>query len=120
MPGVVTVICEIFAIISRLSGIVLKKGISAGMTPFQISQLYVREELTNEKPSTIEKIVQQCVIKMSLQFRPNEPAEKRSEITRSLSTCNIKRSSVDLRRNLSTHSLSSIEYSKEPYSFPPV
>ena len=41
----------------RVSGLLLKEGIQQGLTPFELASFYIRKE----GPSTIEKIVQECV-----------------------------------------------------------
>ena len=41
----------------RVSGLLLKEGIRQGLTPFELASFYIRKE----GPSTIEKIVQECV-----------------------------------------------------------
>ena len=41
----------------RVSGLLLKEGIRQGLTPLELASFYIRKE----GPSTIEKIVQECV-----------------------------------------------------------
>ena len=41
----------------RVSGLLLKEGIRQGLTPFELASFYIRKD----GPSTIEKIVQECV-----------------------------------------------------------
>lgn len=41
----------------RISGILLKIGVERGLTPQELAQFYIRKE----KPSLLEKIVQECI-----------------------------------------------------------
>ena len=41
----------------RISGILLKNGVERGLTPQELAQFYIRKE----KPSLLEKIVQECL-----------------------------------------------------------
>ena len=41
----------------RISGILLKIGVERGLTPQELAQFYIR----TEKPSLLEKIVQECI-----------------------------------------------------------
>ena len=67
-----------------LSGLLLKRGIECGLTPYELSRLYIREELKQETPSVIEKIIQQCVMKMkSLSPRNRQRKEERRDLVRS-------------------------------------
>lgn len=119
---------------SSLSGLLLKHGVERGLTAYELSRLYIREELKQEAPSVIEKIVQQCVAKMK-SLSPRErnlvrsntvtefpsPRDFTDVASESFTMVSTKPpSSKPLTRVLSTQSFSSLTYTSEPYRFPPV
>lgn len=48
----------------RISGILLKYGISHGLTPYDLAQMYIRSGIGDEGPSVIEQVVERCVCMM--------------------------------------------------------
>lgn len=111
---------------NRMSGMLLKKGIEKGLTPFELCTMYIHQELKEESPSILEKIVQQCVMRM----KAFESVRRSSvDLSSNADTGIIRSSTVNtikspcgesLTRILSTQSLSSVIYSEEPYRFPQV
>ena len=108
----------------------LKKGIENGLSAYEISQFYIHSEYNQNKPSIIEKIVQQCIMKVKsilsmkhggLEEREFHRVNDRSSIMHCNTVSDLSSGNTEcLTRILSTQSLSSITYSEEPYYFPPV
>lgn len=111
---------------NRMSGLLLKKGIEKGLTPYELCSMYIHQELKEESPSILEKIVQQCVMKMKvLESVKRTSLDLSSSTGTGMTRCStvntIKSPSGEsLTRILSTQSLSSVIYSEEPYRFPQV
>lgn len=111
------------SVMNRISGIVLKLGITSGLTPQQLAQMYIRRDSCPESPSVLEKLVQECVEHMHV-YQLAKKMAKTTELAmcRSLSSrweSNDQQSGAKFRY-LSSQSIAAVNYTSDPYQFPEV
>ena len=114
---------KVCLLLFRISGIVLKLGITSGLTPQQLAQMYIRRDSCPESPSVLEKLVQECVEHMHV-YQLAKKMAKTTELAmcRSLSSrweSNDQQSGAKFRY-LSSQSIAAVNYTSDPYQFPEV
>ena len=52
-----------------MSGLLLKRGVTQGLSPAELASFYVRRDVNQERPCPLECIVQECVERANCAMR---------------------------------------------------
>lgn len=104
----------------RMSGLLLKRGVTQGLSPAELASFYVRRDVNQERPCPLECIVQECVERAKTYCAMRKMARGQEEwvLNHSSSMIFHKPEKEEMVRNYSTQSMSSLAFSEEPYRFP--